>query len=181
VLPTQAILSVDTKKKELVGNFANAGATWRREADEVNAHDLLSDALYRAAPYGLYDVLANKGTSSSAPQPTRRGSLPRRWPAGGRASAVGCAERQELFSLPGNAKQLAFSPDGKRLAVALDRQVKLLDAETSQETFSLKAITGRVNQYLAFSPHGHRLGVATSEGQTTTVTIWDATPVPEKP
>ena len=55
------VLSVDTKKKELVGNFANAGVTWRREADEVNAHDFLTDALYRAVPYGLYDVLANKG------------------------------------------------------------------------------------------------------------------------
>ena len=43
------ILSVDTKKKELVGNFKNAGATWRREADEVNAHDFPSDALYRVA------------------------------------------------------------------------------------------------------------------------------------
>ena len=67
------ILSVDTKKKELVGNFANGGATWRQEADEVNAHDFLTDALCRAAPYGLYDVLANKGhvvvgTSADTPQ-----------------------------------------------------------------------------------------------------------------
>ena len=67
------ILSVDTKKKELVGNFKNAGATWRQEADEVNAHDFLSDALYRAAPDGLFDVLANKGhvivgTSADTPQ-----------------------------------------------------------------------------------------------------------------
>ena len=66
------ILSVETKKMELVGNFASAGATWRLEADEVNAHDFLTDALYRAVPYGLYDVLANKGyvlvgTSSDTP------------------------------------------------------------------------------------------------------------------
>ena len=45
------ILSVDTKKKELVGNFRNAGAAWRRSADEVNAHDFLSDAQCRAVPY----------------------------------------------------------------------------------------------------------------------------------
>jgi hypothetical protein len=50
------ILSVDTKKKELIGNFGNPGATWRPAADEVNAHDFLTDAEYRVAPYGLYDV-----------------------------------------------------------------------------------------------------------------------------
>jgi hypothetical protein len=55
------ILSVDAKKKELVGDFANAGAAWRLEADEVNAHDFRTDALCRAVPYGLYDVLANRG------------------------------------------------------------------------------------------------------------------------
>ena len=67
------ILSAGTKKKELVGNFKNAGVTWRQEADEVNAHDFPSEARYRAAPYGLYDVLANKGhvivgTSADTPQ-----------------------------------------------------------------------------------------------------------------
>ncbi|HWU37397.1 MAG TPA: ISAzo13 family transposase, partial [Candidatus Acidoferrum sp.] len=67
------ILSVDSKKKELIGNFANAGATWGPQADVVNAHDFLTDALYQGRPYGLYDVLANKGhvivgTSSDTPQ-----------------------------------------------------------------------------------------------------------------
>ncbi len=67
------ILSVDTKKKELIGDFANGGATWRLAADEVNAHDFLTDAEYRVAPYGLYDVLANcghvvVGTSADTPQ-----------------------------------------------------------------------------------------------------------------
>jgi hypothetical protein len=67
------ILSVDTKKKELIGNFARDGATWRQEPDEVNAHDFLTDAQYRAVPYGLYDVLANQGhvvvgTSADTPQ-----------------------------------------------------------------------------------------------------------------
>lgn len=67
------ILSVDTKKKELIGNFAQAGATYRLQADEVNAHDFLSDALCRAVPFGLYDVLADHGhvivgTSADTPQ-----------------------------------------------------------------------------------------------------------------
>jgi hypothetical protein len=55
------IVSVDTKKKELVGNFANDGAVWVEEPFEVNAHDFVSDAVCRAVPYGLYDLLANKG------------------------------------------------------------------------------------------------------------------------
>jgi len=66
------ILSVDAKKKELVGNFANDGRAWVPADDEVNAHDFRSDALCRAVPYGLFDVLANKGhvvvgTSSDTP------------------------------------------------------------------------------------------------------------------
>ncbi len=55
------IVSVDTKKKELVGNFKNAGRTWRSKPDEVNAHDFRIDADYRAVPYGVYDVVANRG------------------------------------------------------------------------------------------------------------------------
>jgi hypothetical protein len=55
------ILSVDTKKKELIGDFKKAGAVWCQRADEVNAHDFLADAVCRAVPYGLYDVLANRG------------------------------------------------------------------------------------------------------------------------
>ena len=55
------ILSVDSKKKELIGQFQNAGAVWCRKGTEVNAHDFPSDAQYKAVPYGLYDVLANRG------------------------------------------------------------------------------------------------------------------------
>jgi hypothetical protein len=55
------IVSVDTKKKELIGNFKNEGATWSPAGHEVNAHDFLTDAQCRAAPYGVYDVLANRG------------------------------------------------------------------------------------------------------------------------
>jgi hypothetical protein len=67
------IISVDTKKKELIGNFANAGATWSLTGDPVNAHDFRQDAQYRAAPYGIYDVLANRGhvtVGTSADTPT---------------------------------------------------------------------------------------------------------------
>jgi hypothetical protein len=54
-------ISVDTKKKELIGNFKNAGRRWCRRADEVNAHDFLQDAECRAVPYGVYDPARNRG------------------------------------------------------------------------------------------------------------------------
>ncbi len=56
------VISVDTKKKELVGNFKNAGQIWCEEAEEVDAHDFPQDALGRAVPYGIYDLQSNRGT-----------------------------------------------------------------------------------------------------------------------
>ena len=56
------IISIDTKKKELVGAFKNPGAKWDREPVRVNDHDFRSDADARAVPYGIYDVQANLGT-----------------------------------------------------------------------------------------------------------------------
>jgi hypothetical protein len=55
------VLSVDAKKKELVGDFKNAGTCWRAEALEVLDHDFPSDALGRAIPYGLYDQGTDQG------------------------------------------------------------------------------------------------------------------------
>jgi hypothetical protein len=56
------IVSIDSKKKELVGNFKNPGTTWRRTPERVNDHDFRSDAEGIAIPYGVYDVRANRGT-----------------------------------------------------------------------------------------------------------------------
>jgi hypothetical protein len=55
------IISVDTKKKELIGDFRNAGRSWSREAETVNVHDFPQDALGRAVPYGVYDLRRNRG------------------------------------------------------------------------------------------------------------------------
>lgn len=55
------VISVDTKKRELVGNFKNAGGTWRREAQEVLAYDYPTDADGVAIPFGIYDVGRNTG------------------------------------------------------------------------------------------------------------------------
>ena len=54
-------ISVDTKKKELVGQFKNAGQTWCEAGEKVNDHDFPSDAVGRAAPYGVYDPERNEG------------------------------------------------------------------------------------------------------------------------
>lgn len=56
-----ATLSVDTKKKELVGNFKNPGRIWCQTPEIVNIHDFRSDAVGRAVPYGIYDQQHNRG------------------------------------------------------------------------------------------------------------------------
>lgn len=56
------IISVDTKKKELVGQFKNNGRVWSREPILVQDHDFRSQAKGMAIPYGIYDLHANRGT-----------------------------------------------------------------------------------------------------------------------
>ena len=59
----QPVISVDTKKKELVGNFKNGGQEWRPqgEPEEVNMHDFPDKKLGKAIPYGVYDLASNEG------------------------------------------------------------------------------------------------------------------------
>ena len=67
VLAAQAagdpVISVDTKKKELVGNYRNAGSDWRRKGDprRVNVHDFEDKTKGKVAPYGIYDIAADTG------------------------------------------------------------------------------------------------------------------------
>ena len=56
------IISIDTKKKELIGRFKNAGAKWDRYPEQVLDHDFRSLASGVAVPYGIYDLRANTGT-----------------------------------------------------------------------------------------------------------------------
>ena len=56
------IISVDTKKRELVGLFKNGGQAWNREPTLVKDHDFRSESNGIAIPYGVYDLLANRGT-----------------------------------------------------------------------------------------------------------------------
>src|SRR5690349_24224319 len=57
------VISVDTKKKELIGEFANAGRQWRPKGEPaaVRTHDFPGDSAGRAIPYGVYDVTADAG------------------------------------------------------------------------------------------------------------------------
>jgi hypothetical protein len=79
----QPVISVDTKKKELVGNYKNNGREWHPKAtpEAVNVHDFIDPKLGRAVPYGVYDIADNKGwvsvgtdhdTASFAVQAIRR-------------------------------------------------------------------------------------------------------------
>lgn len=57
------VISVDTKKKELIGNYENKGRQWRKSksAEQVNGHDFPDPEVPRAYPYGIYDMARNKG------------------------------------------------------------------------------------------------------------------------
>ena len=59
----QPVISVDTKKKELVGDFANKGREWRPQGDpeKVRVHDFIDKELGKVAPYGVYDLTRNNG------------------------------------------------------------------------------------------------------------------------
>jgi Rhodopirellula transposase DDE domain len=71
----QPVVSVDTKKKELVGQFANGGAKWQpTEPEQVNVHDFLDPILGKAILYGVYDLGATAAGSVSGPTTTPRRS-----------------------------------------------------------------------------------------------------------
>jgi hypothetical protein len=58
------VISVDSKKREMIGNFKQAGTKWDRSAVDVNDHDFLSDAVGVGISYGIYDTLYNRGMVS---------------------------------------------------------------------------------------------------------------------
>ena len=55
------VISVDTKKKELIGNYENEGRQWRKSKSpqKVNGHDFPDPSVPRAYPYGIYDLARN--------------------------------------------------------------------------------------------------------------------------
>jgi hypothetical protein len=82
------IISVDTKKKELIGNFKNAGRVWSQVATPVNDHDFRSQGKGMAIPFGVYDPVRNcgwvfVGTSHDTPQFAAE-NIARWWRSAGR-------------------------------------------------------------------------------------------------
>jgi hypothetical protein len=90
------VISVDTKKKELIGEFRNNGRTWRRQAEEVNEHDFRGAVGCRAVPLGIYDVARNEGyvcvgVSNNTPEFTVK-AIARWWMEEGRGIYPGVEE-----------------------------------------------------------------------------------------
>jgi Rhodopirellula transposase DDE domain len=76
------VISVDTKKKEWIGNFKNPGRCWRRQDRDVLDHDYPSWARGRAIPAGIYDVASNEGyvvIGTAHDTPDFAGAAIRRW------------------------------------------------------------------------------------------------------
>jgi DDE family transposase len=90
------IMSVDTTKKELIGNFTNAGRSWSRTAEAVPVHDFWSEAVGRAVPDGIDDLQHNRGTvvvGTSADTPAFAvAAIARWWDSAGAPTFPGAAE-----------------------------------------------------------------------------------------
>ena len=92
----QPVISVDTKKKELVGDFKNGGREWQPQGEPelVDVHDFPSDAIGKAIPYGVYDVAANDDDLFSGAVAKQRGRGVRIWRlADGRRRSFHAPER----------------------------------------------------------------------------------------
>ena len=70
----QPVVSVDTKKKELIGPYRNGGREWRPkgEPEAVKVHDFVDPELGGAIPYGVYDMTANAGSVWITTRPSLR-------------------------------------------------------------------------------------------------------------
>ena len=69
----EPVVSVDTKKKELIGNYKNSGTEWRKAKSPraVNTYDFIDKEAGKAIPYGVYDIKLNRGFVSVGTDPTR--------------------------------------------------------------------------------------------------------------
>jgi len=82
----EPVISVDTKKKEIVGEFSNGGAEWHPagEPTRTKTHDFVDKELGRAVPYGVYDLANDEAGSASATPRTQPVSPSKPSDAGGR-------------------------------------------------------------------------------------------------
>jgi hypothetical protein len=92
------VITIDTKKTELIGEFMNKGRRWRRQAEEVSEHYFAGAAKCRAVPFGIYDIARNEGhvyvgASNNTPASPFTPLL-----GGGRTSAIKAIQMQAHFS-----------------------------------------------------------------------------------
>jgi len=110
------IISVDTKKKELVGLFKNAGQEWCKSGRKVNDHDFRSQADALAVPYGIYDVTRNSGLlvvgESADTAEFAVNCIVRWWEDHGRYNY--CEARKLLLLADGGGSNSARSRDWKK-------------------------------------------------------------------
>ena len=96
----QPVISVDTKKKELIGDFKNAGREWHPQGqpEQVRVHDFIDDELGKVAPYGVYDVTANVRVHGVSPSTirARRALIWQGWAAGSLDQPVGAAATEPV-------------------------------------------------------------------------------------
>jgi hypothetical protein len=102
----QPAISGDTKKKELIGDFKQAGRSWVTEPIEVNVHDFRSQAVGRAVPYGIYDLQHNRGAvyvgSSSDTPEFAVAAITRWWREDGRSQYPAATELLILVDAGGS-------------------------------------------------------------------------------
>jgi len=105
----QPVISVDTKKKELVGDFKNGGREWhpKGQPEEVRVHDFLDTKLGKAIPFGVYDVTRNEGwVSVGIDHDTARFAMEaiwRWWQKMGRKHYRACAKKILILADGGGA------------------------------------------------------------------------------
>ena len=119
------IISIDTKKKKMIGNFKNNGLAWSKEPTGVNDHDFKSQSDGTGIPYGIYEILTNEGsvfigTSYDTP-----------------AFAVACLEqwwqRLDKSKYKRNDKLLILADSGGSNGTKFQRYQKITPELTEQE------------------------------------------------
>ena len=110
----QAVISVDTKKKELVGDFKNAGREWRRqgEPEEVRVHDFLIKELGRAVPPRRFAAGGRKSAAPITPRPPDSSSPPTAAAPTAIASACGNASCNVWPTRPASPLRCITCPRG---------------------------------------------------------------------
>jgi hypothetical protein len=129
------VLSVDAKKRELIGNFKNPGVKWEQSCTDVSDHDFGSDATGIGIPYGIYDTQANRGSvlPRNFPRNIRlRRLLPQQVVANGRTQTLPAIQPHPY---PGRYRRQQWGPTWR--LEARDSAATVRSPGTQHHRFSL--------------------------------------------